>query len=394
MKVGFIGVGLLGQPCAETMARVHDVTGFDRRHRTPLFPMADSLEELVADKEFVFVAVQTQHTASYDGTHPVYDLPREDFDYTHVREVLQQIDAVAQPGQVVVLISTVLPGTIRRDMKPLLQNIKIIYNPYFIAMVTVIEDFLKPSLMVYGTDAGDPDDPDVQKLQQFYRECTDEVSPNTASGTWEEIEAVKIFYNTFITWKITFANMIAECGERLGHMNVDKVTQVLANEHKRIISPMYLTAGGGDAGPCHPRDNIALSWMSENLGLGYDLFGTLIQARETQAFRLATRALSYGMPVVLMGKSYKPNTNLTMGSYSLLVGNIIDELGVRPYFYDKLIECGDIPAPHEAKTFVLMHKDSFYHNYPFPAGSVIIDLWRECPPVRQCAVKYFGAPNA
>lgn len=399
MKVGFIGLGHLGLPCAETMARVHDVTGYDRQHRTPSFPMVDKMVDLVDGKDFIFVAVQTSHQPIYDGTHLVHHLPREDFDYTQVQDVLVEIDAVAQPGQPVVLISTVLPGTIRRVLAPSVSNIEIIYNPYFIAMVTVVEDFLKPSLMVYGYDESTAKSlTHISKLIEFYDQCIDEKSTNTSIGTWEEMESIKIFYNTFITWKITFANMIAEVGEKLGHMNPDKVTGVLANETKRIISPMYLKAGGGDAGPCHPRDNIALSWLSQSLDLGYDMFGTLIQAREIQATKLAQRALSYDFPVVLMGKSYKPGTTLTMGSYSLLVGNILESMDKVPLYWDILIECGDnqniaTPTP---KTFILMH-DGLYNTVALnliPVGSIVIDLWRTCPPIDDCTVVHFGVSDA
>ena len=124
-------------------------------------------------------------------------------------------------------------------------------------------------------------------------------------GTYEEIESLKIFYNTFITTKITLCNMIQDVSHKLGNMNVDVVTKALAESTMRIMSPKYMKAGMGDGGSCHPRDNIALKYLAEKLELGYDLFGGLIKAREEQARNMAQylHELSeyYKLPIVIVG---------------------------------------------------------------------------------------------
>ena len=80
---------------------------------------------------------------------------------------------------------------------------------------------------------------------------------------------------------------IQDVAHKLGHMDVDKVTQALAKSTQRIVSPAYMKAGMGDGGACHPRDNIALRWMSENLGLGYDLFDAMRKDGSRLTGRLA-----------------------------------------------------------------------------------------------------------
>lgn len=391
-NIGFVGVGKLGLPCAEAMARNNLVVGYDNALRHPQnFEMADSLYQCVRGRDFVFVAVQTPHRQAYGGSQPVYDLPAMDFDYSKIIDSLLEIDACAAPGQVVVLISTVLPGTIRREVAPLMKNIELIYNPYFIAMVTVTEDFLNPPLMIFGTQHGG-DDANVDRLDEFYRYTLENYGDHTniMVGTWEEAEAVKIFYNTFITWKITFVNMIMDVSEKIGHMNVDKITTALANETQRIISPAYMTAGMGDSGPCHPRDNIALRWLSQELGLGYDLFSEIIKAREVQASHIADKAAAYDMPVVIMGKAYKVGTALQNGSYGMLMGHLLNAQGHDVYYYDKMIQCEDIPDPDQAKTYILSHPDPDFHTYDFPPGSVVLDLWRQCPSLDGRTVIHYG----
>jgi UDPglucose 6-dehydrogenase len=121
--------------------------------------------------------------------------------------------------------------------------------------------------------------------------------------------------------------MIQDVAMKIGNINVDIVTDALANSTTRIMSPKYMTAGMGDAGPCHPRDNIALRWLAEQLDLGYDIFNTVMQAREQQAKNLADylTALSkeYNLPIVIHGKTYKPDVEFIDGSYSLLIGSYL-----------------------------------------------------------------------
>ena len=155
MKVGFVGVGKLGMPCAETMAQFNDVTGYDIYPRSSdLIKISDNLRGAVAGKDIIFVAVQTPHDPDYDGSKPITHLPNKDFDYTIVKNVLTEINAWVSPGQLVVLISTVLPGTVRRELRPCITNARFIYNPYLIAMGSVEWDMVNPEMIIIGTENG------------------------------------------------------------------------------------------------------------------------------------------------------------------------------------------------------------------------------------------------
>ena len=327
MRIGFIGLGKLGMPCAEAMSeRGATVSGYDIVPKVSAhIDIKFSLREAVQGQDIVFVATPTPHEEGYDGRSPTSHLEPKDFNYSSVIEVLKQCNEHMNQDQILVLISTVLPGTTRREFAPLLTNTRFVYNPYLIAMGTVKADFLNPEMLMIGTKHGESTD-ESKALVRFYQTVLG-YSPRTEQGTWEEAEAMKIFYNTFISTKIALVNMIQDVSEKLGNMDVDRVTEALANSTKRIVSSKYMKAGMGDGGACHPRDNIALRWLAKELNLGYDLFESVMTARERQAEHMALAILTHGSNIHFTSDSYKPNTELVDGSYSLLVQHYVKKHG-------------------------------------------------------------------
>jgi UDPglucose 6-dehydrogenase len=377
MRVGFIGVGKLGKDAAEVMHEAgHDVLGYDTRIvRDCKFEMTWILEDVCKHGEIIFIAVPTPHHPDYDGRYPTSHLPNKDFDYTIVKELLKEINKYTTKEQLVVLISTVLPGTIRSQFIPLVENYRFIYNPYLIAMGTVKEDMVNPEMVIIGTEDG-VISKDARILMKFYDTMV-HAGTRYEIGTWDEAEAIKIFYNTFISTKVALVNMIQDVAEKNGNMNADVVTEALARSTKRIISDAYLKAGMGDGGGCHPRDNIALRWMAENLGLGYDLFDAIMLAREVQAENIAKKLASlsykYELPVTIMGKSYKPGVEYLEGSTSIMVGHYLEQQG-----YTVSYDNTDTPA-----VYLLGHYNTFIDT-KFPEGSIILDPWRQ----REDAIHY------
>jgi len=328
-KIGFIGLGKLGMPCAEAIAdKGFDVAGYDVVHKSSdKITIKETIKELVQDRDIVFVATPTPHEDGYDGRTPTSHLPVKDFNYQAVTKVLTKCNQYMSKDQTLVLISTVLPGTIRREFAPLMTNTKLLYNPYLIAMGTVADDMMNPEMIMIGTKKGIYKTAHkAQQLESFYNTVCDN-EPRIEFGTWEEIESMKIFYNTFISNKIALVNMIQDVAHKLGNMDVDRVTQALAKSTQRIISPAYMKAGMGDGGACHPRDNIALRWLAKDLELGYDMFESIMTAREKQAETMAKAILTHGNNIWFSSDSYKPGTDLVDGSYSLLVQHYVKKHG-------------------------------------------------------------------
>jgi UDPglucose 6-dehydrogenase len=386
-KVAMIGVGKLGQDCAEVMANHYDVTGYDVEPRTPAnFPMAQTIEDAVKDRDFIFIAAPTPHNPIYGGETPTSHLPKVDFDYTIVTEILKEVNKFVNKNQLVILISTVLPGTVRGQLEPCITNARFIYNPYLIAMGTIKWDMTNPEMVIIGTDDGSLTG-DAQELIDFYKPMM-ENTPRYEVGTWDEAEAIKIFYNTFISTKLALVNMIQDVAERNGNMNVDVVTNALANSTHRIMSKAYMTAGLGDAGACHPRDNIALRYMSDRLGLGYDLFDAIMLAREVQAENMAKTCLEYGNNITIIGKAYKPGVHYTNGSASMLVGHYIEKHGGKVKYYDE--HTGDNVLEKEwTQVYLIGYWEKYVENVvgTIPMHSVVIDPWRKISNVKCHAVE-------
>ena len=361
MRIGFIGIGKLGKPCAEVMATKHRVETYDPIEEST----CDSIEEVVKDKQLVFVAVPTPHSREYDGRYVCSDLEPKDFDYTLLREVVTEANKYMYKDATLVIISTVLPGTIR-EIKKLVDRTNLVYNPYLIAMGTVKEDFIAPEMVIIGSDK----DLGIAGLDYLYYSLC-KAGTRIIKCSYEEAESIKIFYNTFITTKITLCNMIQDVAQKLGNMNTDVVTKALAESDFRIMGTKYMRAGMGDGGSCHPRDNIALRFLAEKLDLGYDMFSTIIKAREVQARNMAHYLIElsekYDLPIVILGKGFKPGVDYEDGSPSILVGQFCE------CTYDDLSKPAIFLYAHsESTTFHQPNKE-----YDIPHGSVTVDPWRE-----------------
>lgn len=429
-SIGFIGVGKLGQACAEMVAEVHDVVGYDVEPREPEnFKMVPTLKEAVLGQDIVFIAVQTPHDPQYDGKAPTSHLPNKDFDYTLVKQVLSEVNEVATQDQLIVLISTVLPGTTRREFVPIMTNTRFVYNPYLIAMGTVKWDMVNPEMVMVGTEDGS-ETGDAKELIDFYKTIMQN-EPRYIIGTWDEVECIKVFYNTFISAKVSLVNMIQDVAEKQGNINAEVVCDALAYSDRRIMGPGYMKPGMGDGGACHPRDNIALRWMADELELGYDLFDAVMLSREKQAENMAqqlvelaqaTAGVAQIMPVIIVGKAYKPLVPYEAGSSSMLVGHYVEELGNKLYYLDE--QTGDMPPAEVLENpavYLLAHNPAITYgeqldfvnewygdhrvtsadealtvatangtNLVFAPGSVVVDPWRKTPAIPDVQVIHYG----
>ena len=399
MSIAFIGCGKLGLPCVEEIAKKgYSVTGYDvAKVKSTLVDIKDTIASAVDNADIVFVAVPTPHDPKYDGRAPTAHLEPRDFDYTIVRDVLIECNKWMTDKQLLVLVSTVLPGTVRRELVPLVTNARFVYNPYLIAMGSVAWDFINPEMVMIGTEDGN-ETGDATQLVDFYKTVI-ENNPRYVIGTWDECECIKVFYNTFISTKITLANMIQDVAMKQGNINVDVVTQALAESSKRIMSPQYMTAGMGDGGACHPRDNIALRFMAQELDLGYDIFDAIMNARQIQAENMAKflveQAKETELPVLIHGVAYKPNVPYKDGSYSLLVAHYCEQLGYHPI----LVDPNTHPQRGPFKAVVLLaHNANITYKYMneqtqdlyclLMEGSVVIDPWRQYKDDRYKVIHY------
>jgi UDPglucose 6-dehydrogenase len=158
---------------------------------------------------------------------------------------------------------------------------------------------------------------------------------------------------------------------------------------------------------CHPRDNIALRWLAQKYEIGYDLFDTVMHAREIQAKNLAdflvSHAQSHGLPVVIHGKAYKPDVSYCIGSYSTLVGHYVKAAGLPVAYVDPLADDpAEVVADITGAAVILWaHSRSITYDYTgkqsetqaycaIPAGSIVVDPWRRLESTDQYTVLHYG----
>lgn len=437
MKIAFVGMGKLGFPCALAAAsRGHDVVGFDADlkpydiiaskkypHRevhaqemlkTTTLRMVVTMKAVVEHADIVFIAVQTPHRPEFEGLNRMPD-ERADFDYEALKAAVADVADEAKHRQkeiTIVVISTCLPGTYQREIYPLLKDndfVGFVYNPFFIAMGTTIDDYLKPEFVLLGHDPAMAKFNALERVQKFYCDVHNWNAggnlplPPHAVMSVPSAEATKIAYNTFLGQKIINANGWMEICHKTG-ANIDEVTNALGLATDRVVSAKYMRGGMGDGGGCHPRDAIALSWLAQELGLSYDIGGEQIIAREKQTEWLADLALEHSddgkLPIVILGKAYKKGTNLTLGSPAILLKNILDEYShLQLYQWDphvdgypvgaytnRFVVCGlpevvdgDAVFTPKAAVYVVATDHDEFFKMTFPEGSVVIDPWGRMP---------------
>jgi Predicted UDP-glucose 6-dehydrogenase len=160
----------------------------------------------------------------------------------------------------------VLPGATRNGLLPVLEQASgkkcgpdfgLCYSPEFIALGTVIRDFLNPDLYLIGQF----DARSGAALEDVNRSVCQK-DPAVHRMTIENAEIAKIALNSFVTMKVSFANTLADICERIPGGDVDAVSDALGSDSR--IGRKYLTGGMGFAGPCFPRDNVALTSVPSN----------------------------------------------------------------------------------------------------------------------------------
>ncbi len=355
--VSVIGLGKLGASMAAAIAsRGFDVIGVDVSQRAVDLlnagraPVQETnLEEMIAanrerlrgtlshqeailGSDISFVIVPTP-----SDSRGAFSLQYAYFAFREIGRALKQKNGYHN----VVLTSTVLPGATRFGLLPVLEqesgkvcgrDFGLCYSPEFIALGSVIQNFLNPDF----TLVGESDDRAGGQLEDCYAAIMVN-KPPCQRMSLENAELTKIAVNTFVTTKITFANMLADLCERIPGGDVDVVSDALGRDAR--IGRKYLTGGLGYGGPCFPRDNVALSFIARALGTSADIAETTDSANRSMAERivgnLGARVLQ-GSTVAVLGLSYKPFSHVIEESQGISMARALSKSGARVLAFDPL----------------------------------------------------------
>ena len=355
--VSIIGLGKLGLPIAACCAsKGYNVMGVDtnpetvrlvKQGVTPVFEpgLSDLLSAVLSNLE-----VTHRYEEAVSGsniTFIVVPTPRDEhggFSLQLVLKACEKIGMVLRKKtsyHLVVVTSTVMPGSTEHEVKSKLEassnklcglEFGLCYSPEFVALGSVIRDFLNPDFFLIGES--DPKAGDL--LASFYRTICDNNCP-IARMNIVNAELAKLAVNTFVTTKITFANMLAHICERLPGASVDVVTSALGLDGR--IGPKYLSGAVGYGGPCFPRDNIALSHLARQLGVQARLAEATDRANREEVTRLAEivkARLPVNGTVGILGLAYKPNTDVVEESQGLLLAQVLLEDGISTVVFDPM----------------------------------------------------------
>jgi len=354
-RLSVIGLGKLGAPIAATLAsKGFQVIGVDvdqykveaiNRGKAPVFE--PGLAELLNSVRGRLTATQNIEEAviGTDITFIVVPTPSEPEGGFSLRYVLSACQAIAQAlpqkdeYHLIVLTSTVMPGSTggpvlstleEKSGKKCESDFGLCYSPEFIALGSVIRDFLNPDFILIGESdkrAGDI-------LEELYKNVC-ENNPPVARMNFINAELTKLALNTFVTTKISFANMLARICERLPGADVDVVTSALGLDSR--IGSKYLKGAIGYGGPCFPRDNLALAALARQIGAPATLAESTDLFNRAEVERLAALVkgkLPSDGTVGILGLSYKPNTDVVEEAQGLLLAQKLLTEGVQVVVYD------------------------------------------------------------
>ena len=355
MRLCVIGLGKLGSPLAAVLAsKGHSVVGLDRN---PAFvaainqgqaPVAEpglqalidesrerlrataSFAEAIAGSDASFVIVPTPSQA--DGA----------FSNEYVLEAVRDIGQALRGHDryhVVSIVSTVMPGATGGVIRAALEEasgrevgigLGLCYNPEFIALGSVVRDLLNPDMVLLGeadAKAGD-------LIEAVHRGVS---SAPVLRMNLVNAEIAKLALNSYVTMKISFANMIAEMCEQVPGADVQAVTGALGKDSR--IGAKYLTGALGYGGPCFPRDNAALRRWADDLQVGAELPLSTDAINRRQAGRVAAMAraaLTPGGKVAILGLAYKPQTPVVEESQGLTIAAELADANLPVVVHDGL----------------------------------------------------------
>ncbi|MFQ6050752.1 MAG: UDP-glucose dehydrogenase family protein [Candidatus Hydrothermarchaeota archaeon] len=279
----------------------------------------------IENSEISFICVGTPSKA--DGS----------IDLRYVESSSFEIGKALKKNHIVVVKSTVIPGTTDRIVKPVLERASgkkfgedfgIVVNPEFLREGNAVYDFFNPDRIVIGS-LDDTSRIEISKLYESF-DC-----PKLYTD-FRTAEMIKYASNAFLATKISFINEIANMCE-IFKIDVDKVAEGIGLDHR--ISPHFLKAGPGFGGSCFPKDVHAI--ISESKKAGYEpiLLESVLEVNRRQPLYVVEKVKNIlsGLnerKITVLGLSFKPNTDDMRNSPAIPIINELKKNGARVIVYD------------------------------------------------------------
>jgi UDPglucose 6-dehydrogenase len=265
--------------------------------------------------------------------------PTGSADMRYVRSAIDTIAEKGEPGTVVVMKSTVPPGTGRKLAARLAPHgIEYASNPEFLREGCAVEDWFETDRVVIG---GTPEA--VERVRPLYRN----VDAPIVGCDVTSAEMIKYASNAFLATKISFINEIAVLCDLMG-ATVDDVARGVGMDTR--IGPAFLNAGIGYGGSCFPKDTRALDFMATLNGYDFHLLRSVIDVNSRQRL-LPVRALRQhvgtleGKRIAVLGLTFKPNTDDTREAPAPEIIELLSAEGADVVGYNPIpVDVAELPA--------------------------------------------------
>jgi len=271
--------------------------------------------------------------------------PDGSIDLQHIENSTREIGRALNKKDkyhVVVVKSTVVPGTTQSIVKPILEkqsrkrcgsDFGLCMNPEFLREGSAVEDTLNPDRIVIG----EHDKKSGDTLESLYSGFYGAKKPPTVRTNLSTSELIKYANNAFLATKISFINTIANMCEKIPGADVTVVAKGIGLD-KRIGS-LFLNAGLGYGGSCFPKDVKALIAHSKNMCYRPELLEVVENINETQPYKavqLCKNSLGKlkGKNIAILGLSFKPNTDDMREARSIPIVNQLLKEGANIIAYD------------------------------------------------------------
>ena len=360
-SVSVFGLGYVGAVTAACLAhKGHQVVGVDTNPlkvemlesgRSPV--LEPGLDQLVADAHRAGrLRATTDARAAVHQSEVSFlcvgtpSLRNGRLDLSSVERGCRQVGEALRSKQIfhgIVLRSTVLPGTIKTLAIPTIeaasrkragQDFAVCSNPEFTREGCAVDDFLNPTITVFGAD--DPAHFDL--LRQIYEGFPGRVFETSLAVA----EMVKYMCNTFHALKVTFANEIGTLCEHLG-VDAGMATQIFLSDTRLNVSPAYLKPGFAFGGSCLPKDVCALTYRAKELDLDLPVLKAIMPSNRAHLERAVDAVLSTRRKKIgVLGLSFKAGTDdLRESPLVELVKRLLGE-GCQIQIWDRTVCLGQL----------------------------------------------------
>lgn len=293
------------------------------------FHATTNLEEALTFSDLLFIYVATPSS----GGDTFYD-------HTTLGKILLQINGHRVKNKHIVIGCTVIPGYIREVGNTLIkdcENTSLSYNPEFIAQGNIIAGILNPDFILIGEGSKRSGD----RLQEVYETIHNSNKHNISTSipirrmSPESAEITKLSVNCFVTTKISFANMIGDVADKTP--GADKNDILTAVGYDKRIGHHYLNPGYSYGGPCFPRDNRALGFYIEKIGISPLIPKATDEMNKLHTKFQAQQLLDSGInEYTINGVGYKESCTVPIieESQKLVIGRILAEKGIKVFARD------------------------------------------------------------